>query len=269
MAYTEIDSFVAKFKNLWHYGQKATLKVDSENGEAVVTLTAGLGHIPSPFSCNRNNEQTSRPYRGASYQRRQQRRKAAREVAGVKPSNDHTQVVAEEASVDPAHVVVEAIGGSQAEEAIEEAIENELRKENYENEAAEVPSLFKCEICDFSSVWLNGLNIHISRKHSTIEQLDGHNEDNSDDVKYRNTEHYWVRGWLGSVYQNYIDANELIESSEISEGAKIIEKDKLLDARKLAIGTNFKNLPPWNSVGKKKNRRNLLQDTESINNRRT
>ena len=106
-------------------------------------------------------------------------------------------------------------------------------------------------------------------EHSTIEQLDGHNEDNSDDIKYRNTEHYWVRGWLGSDYQNYIDANELIESSEISEGAKIIEKDKLLDARKLAIGTNFKNLPPWNSVGKKKNWRNLLQDTESINNRRT
>jgi len=84
-------------------------------------------------------------------------------------------------------VVVEAIGGSQAEEAIE----NGLRKENYENE---VPSLFKCEICDFSSVWLNGLNIHISRKHSTIEQLDGHNEDNSDDEKYSNTRHYWVRG---------------------------------------------------------------------------
>ena len=73
MAYTEIDSFVAKFKNLWHCGQKATLKVDSENGEAVVTLTAGLGHIPPPFSFNRNNEQTCRPYRGASYQRRQRR----------------------------------------------------------------------------------------------------------------------------------------------------------------------------------------------------
>ena len=235
--------------------------LDSENGEAVVTLTAGLGHIPPPFSCNRNNEQTSRPYRGASYQRRQQRRKAAREVAG----NDHTQVVAEEASVDPAYVVEEAIGGSQAEEAIE----NRLRNENYENEVAEVPSLYKCEICDFSSVWLNGFNIHISRKHSTIEQLDGHNEDNSDDEKYSRTRHYWERGWLGSGYQTYIDAIDLIESSELSEGAKIIEKDKLLDARKLAIGTNFKNLPPWNSVGKKKNRRNLLQDTESINNRRT
>ena len=132
MAYTEIDSFVAKFKNLWHCGQKATLKVDSENGEAVVTLTAGLGHIPPPFSFDRNNEQTCRPYRGPSYQRRQQRRKAAREVAGVKPSNDHTQVVAEEASVDPAHVVVEAIGGSQAEEASEEAIGGSQAEEDTE-----------------------------------------------------------------------------------------------------------------------------------------
>ena len=63
-----------------------------------------------------------------------------------------------------------------------------------------------------------------------------------------------MRGWLGSAYQTDIDAIELIESSEISEGAKIIEKDKLLDARKLAIGTNFKYFPPWNSVGEKKNR---------------
>ena len=54
-----------------------------------------------------------------------------------------------------------------------------------------------------------------------------------------------MRGWLGSAYQTYIDAIEVIESSEISEGAKIIEKDKLLDARRLAIGTNFKNFPPW------------------------
>ena len=110
---------------------------------------------------------------------------------------------------------------------------------------------------------MNGLNINISRKHSTIEQLDGHNEDNSDDEKYSNTEHYWVRGWLGSAYQSYIDAIEVIESSEISEGAKIIEKDKLLDARKLPIGTNFKSFSPWNSVGEKKNRGNLLQDTET------
>ena len=32
---------------------------------------------------------------------------------------------------------------------------------------------FKCELCDFVSNKATGLNIHMSRKHTTIEQLDG------------------------------------------------------------------------------------------------
>ena len=32
---------------------------------------------------------------------------------------------------------------------------------------------FNCEICDFTSNWKNRLEIHMIRKHSSVEQLDG------------------------------------------------------------------------------------------------
>ena len=49
MAFNEIDSFLVKFKHLWHAGVKASLNIEAEHGEASVTLKAGLGCIPHPF----------------------------------------------------------------------------------------------------------------------------------------------------------------------------------------------------------------------------
>jgi hypothetical protein len=45
---SEIDSFVVKFKNLWHSGRIATLTINSEAGKAKVTLQAKLGDAPPP-----------------------------------------------------------------------------------------------------------------------------------------------------------------------------------------------------------------------------
>ena len=87
MAHCEVDSFVEKFKHLWHAGIKATLKVEAVGGEASITLTTGLGHIPPPpplVNPLPPNGQYSGCYRrGPSYQRRQERRKAARVAAAA------------------------------------------------------------------------------------------------------------------------------------------------------------------------------------------
>ena len=40
MAHCEVDSFLSKFKHLWHSGINATLTVKSTNGEATVVPTA-------------------------------------------------------------------------------------------------------------------------------------------------------------------------------------------------------------------------------------
>ena len=39
---------------------------------------------------------------------------------------------------------------------------------------------FKCELCDFESNRKNGLLIHMSHRHKTIEQLDGADDDEED-----------------------------------------------------------------------------------------
>ena len=54
-------------------------------------------------------------------------------------------------------------------------------------------------------------------------------------------------GWLGSAYQTFIDANEVIDAFDIHEDVIDIEKTTVLEARKCALGPNFQGLPPWKS----------------------
>ena len=77
-----------------------------------------------------------------------------------------------------------------------------------------------------------------------MEQLDGSN-DISEDDKYRLSRHYWKTGYLGTTYQQFLDALDIIEESELSENEKLIEKKKVLGSRKDAFGENYKYYPPW------------------------
>ena len=74
MATTEIDSFYVKFKALFVAGFKATLTIEAEEGEAFITLKAGVGKITNKFNATRNQ---SRPCsrRSPSYFRRQIKRR--------------------------------------------------------------------------------------------------------------------------------------------------------------------------------------------------
>ena len=85
----------------------------------------------------------------------------------------------------------------------------------------------------------------MARKHSKLDQLDGASEIEDADIKYEDTEHYWKNGWLGSVYQVFISANEIIDDSDMPEEEKNEEKAKILKARKEAFGNSFRYYPPW------------------------
>ena len=102
-----------------------------------------------------------------------------------------------------------------------------------------VDDVFVCKLCDFTSACENGLMVHTERRHK--------NEHFDDDLKYENTEHYWKEGWLGRVYQTYIEANEVLNEIEMDSRTKNLEKEKILDARKLAFGNNYKHFPPWSN----------------------
>ena len=81
------------------------------------------------------------------------------------------------------------------------------RIESNEAESAEGEQAgddFKCELCDFTSTWKGGFNIHMGRKHKLIPQLDGgdfSSELNELDDWYEGSKHYWKSGDLGQGYQ--------------------------------------------------------------------
>ena len=56
---------------------------------------------------------------------------------------------------------------------------------------------------------------------------------------------YWQEGKLGTVFQSYLDAIEVIDMSDFSEELKEEEKAKVLDARNQAFGPDFAFYPPW------------------------
>ena len=81
--------------------------------------------------------------------------------------------------------------------------------------------------CDFDSNWKHGLEIHMTRKHSQMVQLDGNITFDSvelEDVKYENTSHYWKRGRLGINYQPFVDANLIIDNSNLSVNKEGVTK---------------------------------------------
>ena len=186
MAYIGIDSFVGKFKNLWHAGLKASLTVKAEHGKAFITLRAGLGSIPPPFHLQR--PQTPRPYRGPAYQRRHERSQAARTAAEIVGA--HSEQVSDSSHNDVVNVTLKA-EDQVGDKATEEEPPSE---ENKVNGAEEAPEIFGCSLCDFKSNWGHGLNIQMTRKHGEIEQLDENakeNDETKQDEKYAGSKHYW------------------------------------------------------------------------------
>ena len=84
----------------------------------------------------------------------------------------------------------------------------------------------------------------MSRKHCNVEQLDGMTDTSEleNDEKYENTEHYWKTGRLGTFYQFFIDANDVLDNcNKLNNEEKKNEKMKVLDARKRAFGASFSN----------------------------
>ena len=231
MAFSEIDSFLGKFKHLWHAGLKASLKIEAENGEAFVSLTVGLGHIPPPFFPPRH---TPPVQRGPSYQRRQERRRKA--ANATPPTQDSC---AEEAQQE-----VDNVDNNKDENVEVIAIAEEVTASA--SKAEEAKKDFQCELCDFKSIWKNGLEIHMNKMHKEIEQLDGHSELIADE-EYNRSKHYWKTGYLGTAFQSYLDAKQLIDESDLSEEDKEQEKQNLLEARKNAFGTNYRYYPPWSN----------------------
>merc|ERR1712126_294067 len=135
----ELSSFLTKFHQLRRAGVTTHLDVDTCAGRAWVGLRVMLGPVQHPHNHPQNVPNVKR--RSPSYYRRQERRKAAR--------------AAEQSS------------------SSDEASHSGLQKDDTNQDKNAEEATFGCEICDFRSNTENGLNIHMSKKHARIEQIDG------------------------------------------------------------------------------------------------
>ena len=157
----ELNSFLVKFHPLRKSGATAHLDVDTHAGQAWVGLRVMLGPL---------QHQPVQRHRSPSYFRRQERRRAARQS-----SEESDKVVAEKVATDSKeeNAVKAVTSEKNAAEAISiDQVANDDKAEEASKTKASDDDL-KCELCDFTSNKQSGLHIHMSKKHATIEQLDG------------------------------------------------------------------------------------------------
>ena len=80
MNYSELDTFIQKFKHLWHSGVNCHLDVHTHAGQAWASLHVQLGHAPGPLhhQLPPHFPPSSRSKNSPSRQRRRARRAAER-----------------------------------------------------------------------------------------------------------------------------------------------------------------------------------------------
>ena len=186
MHLTELQSFISKFHHLWEAGYTAHLNLDTHAGQAWVGLRVQLGQVPGP-----GHQQPDQPptfhRRSPAYHRRQERRRSAKAASAA----GHIPTVAAETAVNrdetvegnPADKVDHDIENSNykvnnSNEQVDETMEeNQAEKVEHDiqvdvdvdvNNSTEQVEGYFCDICDFKSIWKNGLIIHLSRKHRKI-----------------------------------------------------------------------------------------------------
>ena len=90
-------------------------------------------------------------------------------------------------------------------------------------------------------------NCREEKENELVATIEGHSDEDRpdsgrdwivdvEDELYKRTEEYWKRGTLGTgvstVFQQFLDANDVIDKSDLDEEEKKLEKDALIEAKK-------------------------------------
>ena len=161
--YLEIDSFYTKFKNLLVSGFKASLTLESQDGEAFATLKAGLGYDYSQRWRFQDGVHCAPKKFGRSpaYYRRQVRRQQKAKRASKEEENDVKIATQKVANID---VSVEGKTVTDETNSAEQACLSELPTTGDINVVVDAESitrnLLKCITCGVSFKEHNSLKIH-------------------------------------------------------------------------------------------------------------
>ena len=145
-------------------------------------------------------------------------KKAAAEEA-VKTSEKEATKTSEKAHSAEKAAKEEAI----SDEEIGNVAEKEVSEEETKNINDNNKDSYECPICEFSSTWEKGLEVHMGRKHKNIEQIDRSTDVVEIDEKYDQSEKYWKTGRLGIAYYTLLAANSVLDASDMLEEEKLKE----------------------------------------------
>ena len=167
---------VIEFIKAWESGSKSKLTLQSRNGQAWLNFNCYLGgphdqhqKIKKPKS---KKKQERDDLRAQLHQQRLQDGVSSTNSSSYFSKSNFEEKAAsasratidiqdpEQVQADPASKTV-SVTLDLSDSDTNKMVENKKSQE------------FKCELCDFVSNKATGLNIHMSRKHTTIEQLDG------------------------------------------------------------------------------------------------
>ena len=125
MSITELDTFVRKFQQLWKDGFTAHLDMDTEAGNAWVSLRLNLGQVPGPIHGNAHHP--TRQHVPPSRLHRRARREAARSSKAEKPENqdavEETIVAGNTEQVSTAEIHIEPSISVKHDDTIENVAE--------------------------------------------------------------------------------------------------------------------------------------------------
>ena len=171
---------VIEFIKAWESGSKSKLTLQSRNGQAWLNFNCYLGgphdqhqKMKKPKSKSKKKQERDN-LRAQLHQQRLQD-----EVSSTRSSSNFSKSNLEEKAVSASRATNDLKDPEQVQAApafktasVTLDVSDSLNETNkmVENKTSHE---FQCDLCDFVSSKAAGLNIHMSRKHTTIEQLDG------------------------------------------------------------------------------------------------
>ena len=130
----ELDRFYFHFKSLLFSGFKASLVVNSDNGEASVTLSAGLGSLNN-CKVVKNKKKRSPSYLRRLAKRKNERNDAANEETAEKVVTSENVAAATDAETPPQSLAEEALNTGEDTICDDDIIENEAVEATSEESA--------------------------------------------------------------------------------------------------------------------------------------
>ena len=230
MPVTELESFVKKFEQLWKSGHNVHLAIDSQAGNASVSLHLNLGRYPGPIQVPPPVHAREKVVGSPSRIRRRARREAARaKKVGNYDDNTADMVVDDITLVEQTCKSAEKVGADENE------CENVLNKEKSAENA-------EAEINDPKSA-LNVENYEVIDEYSDANVAVANKKDVEETSKSA-TEKIEVEGKVAECEMNddNVDVSKMMKNETTDYAMKVVTEENKEAGENIGLKSNEKEL---------------------------